>query len=162
MGDIALQYWGEAKLTHTAPVTVLIPSSEGDAALEKIVSVFPPRIPDALKFARQYRSCPIKTQDGWDIDISLGISGYEKEVMQRTVDYDIGEGRIVKVCSAEDFIINKAIAGRPQDIADMETVVIRQGKALNMNYIDSWLKDFSFLLEMDETMERLKRLQILK
>ena len=96
----------------------------------------------------------ICTSAGCDVDISLGIPGYEEEVMKRAVDYDLGNGKVVKLCSAEDLIIHKAVAGRPQDCSDIEGVILRQGKQLKVSYIRYWLKNFSEALEMEEVYQR--------
>jgi hypothetical protein len=77
IGGIALQYWGEPRFTRDVDVTVMIPSSEEKKVLKKILSIFPPRIPDALQFALKNRICLIKNKDGCEIDLSLGIQGYE-------------------------------------------------------------------------------------
>jgi hypothetical protein len=74
--------------------------------------------------------------------------------MSRAVKCDIGEDLMVRICSAEDLIIHKAVAGRPQDLTDIEGIIIRQGKKLDIDYIRLWLKEFSLVLEMDELKER--------
>ena len=154
IGGIALQYWGEPRFTRDVDVTVMIPSSDEKKVLKKILSIFPPRIPDALQFALKNRICLIKNKEDCEIDLSLGILGYEEEVMSRAVKCDIGEGRMVRICSAEDLIIHKAVAGRPQDLTDIEGIIIRQGRKLDIDYIRQWLKEFSLVLEMDELKER--------
>ncbi|MCB0003438.1 MAG: hypothetical protein KDI12_17120 [Anaerolineae bacterium] len=58
------------------------------------------------------------------------------------------------MCSAEDLIIHKAIAGRPQDIRDIEGVIYRQKLALDAGYIREWLQAFSDLLENPDIMAR--------
>jgi hypothetical protein len=131
----------------------MIPLGNEEKILKKILSIFPPRI-DALQFALENRICLVKSKEGGEIDISLGIPGYEEEVMSRTVECDLGEGHIVWICSAEDLIIHKAVAGRPQDLTDVEGIIIRQSKKLDINYIRQWLKEFSRVLETKELKER--------
>ena len=58
------------------------------------------------------------------------------------------------MCSAEDQIIHKAIAGRPQDVRDIEGVIYRQKLALDAGYIREWLQAFSDLLENPDIMAR--------
>ena len=54
--------------------------------------------------------------------------------MQRAVDYELEPGKIVRMCSAEDLIIHKAVAGRPRDMQDIEGIVYRQRDTLDVAY----------------------------
>jgi hypothetical protein len=154
IGGIALQFWGEPRFTRDVDVTIMIPLGKEGVVLKKILSAFIPRTPDPLQFAQKNRVCLVKSKDGCEIDISMGIPGYEEEVMRRTVECDIGEDHRVRICSAEDLIIHKAVAGRPQDLFDIESIIMRQAHKLNVKYIRKWLKEFSRLLESKEIIER--------
>lgn len=154
IGGIALQYWGEPRFTRDVDVTILTNLDEEDAILNKILTVFSPRIFDALEFAFKNRVFLVQSKEGCEIDISLGIPGYEEVVIRRTVDCDLGKGYMVKICSPEDLIIHKAMAGRPQDLSDIQSIIIRQGNKLDVKYIRQWLKDFSQLLETKEILAR--------
>ena len=154
IGGIALQWWGEPRFTRDVDVTVLVSLGEEAAVVKKILSAFSPRLSDAYKFALKNRICLVQSKEGYEIDISLGIPGYEKEVMKRSVECRLDKKHIVRVCSAEDLIIHKAVAGRPQDIADIEGIIIRQGKKLDIRYIRRWLKEFSYVLETQELLQR--------
>ena len=61
----------------------------------------------------------VKSKEGYEIDISLGIPGYEEIVIERAVDCKLYKNYVVRICSAEDLIIHKAVAGRPQDLTDL-------------------------------------------
>ena len=62
--------------------------------------------------------------------------------MARSVDREVAPGKAIRICSAEDLIVYKAIAGRAQDIRDIEGIVYRQGKILNDATIRQWLLEF--------------------
>ncbi len=49
------------------------------------------------------------------------LPGYEEEALT----HEVGAGRSVRLCSAEDLIIHKALAGPPQDVLDIEGIVAR-------------------------------------
>jgi hypothetical protein len=57
------------------------------------------------------------------------------------------------LCSAEDLIIHKAVAGRPQDIRDIEGIVYRQRDKLEVTYIRQWLREFAEILYKPEIIE---------
>ncbi len=154
IGGIAVQHWGEPRFTRDVDFTILATLGKEEKTLKKIVTVFSPRIPDALEFALKHRVCLVRSKDGCEIDISLGLPGYEEEVVRRTVGCDLGDGRIVQMCSAEDLIIHKVIAGRAQDLADIDGVITRQGNTLDAGHIRHWLRQFSLLLDMNEILQR--------
>lgn len=157
IGGIALQRWGEPRFTRDLDVTILVNPDEEERIVKKILSAFSPRIPDSLNFALKNRICLVKSSDGYEIDISLGIPGYEEEVIRRATECKIEKGCFVKICSAEDLIIHKAVAGRPQDLSDIESIIIRQGDRLNVRYIRKWLREFSELLRMPEIHKRFEK-----
>jgi len=154
IGGIAVQRWGRPRFTQDVDITILLPPGEEGPILEELLATFEGRRPDALAFARQHRVLLLRVPGASDVDLSLGLPGYEDEVMARAVDYDLGDGRVVRLCSAEDLIIHKAIAGRPQDALDIEGVILRQGHRLDVAYIRHWLGIFADLLETDEVVQR--------
>lgn len=157
IGGIALQFWGEPRFTRDVDVTILVSLGDEETTVRKILSFFQPRITDALQFALENRICLVKNKEGYEIDISLGIPGYEEEVIKRSVNCEIEKGYPVRICSAEDLIIHKAVAGRPQDISDIEGIIIRQGNKLDIRYIRKWLKHFSDVLDMKGILARFER-----
>ncbi len=120
IGGIAVQRWGQPRFTRDVDVTILLPPGKEEPILREIAGLFPPRIEDAVAFALEHRVLPITVPGGSEADLSLGLPGYEEHVIARAVLYDLGQGREVRLCSPEDLIIHKALAGRPQDLLDIE------------------------------------------
>lgn len=79
------------------------------------------------------------------------------ELHQFAVEFELEPGKAIRVCSAEDLIIHKAIAGRPQDVRDIEGIVYRQRDALDVATIGRWLHAFAGLLDSPEIVERFER-----
>jgi hypothetical protein len=157
IGGMAVQYWGEPRFTQDIDVTVAAPLDEPGAFLERMVERFQPRMADAVSFARKHRVLLVRASNGCPVDISLGLPGYEDEVMRRAVAFELAPGKHVRICSAEDLIIHKAIAGRPQDVRDIEGIVYRQHQALDVGYIRRWLREFAEILENPEIEERFEK-----
>ena len=107
--------------------------------------------------SRNLTNILIKTTNGCPADISMGLPGYEDEVMDRAVEFALEPGKAIRVCSAEDLIIHKAIAGRPQDVRDVEGIVYRQRDGLDVALIRRWLQAFAELLDNAEIVERFER-----
>lgn len=146
LGGLAVQYWGEPRTTRDVDVTVVVAQGELESFLQKTLERFSPRIADALSFARDHRVLLVKTDTGVPIDISLGIAGYEEEVMRRAVIVSFQDVR-VRMISAEDLIIHKCVAGRARDREDVERILIRQRLQVDVAYIRRWLSDFAPLVE---------------
>jgi len=158
IGGIAVQHWSEPRFTRDIDATVVVQPGKEEDALAVLTSVFTPRIPDFIQFALQYRVIPLTSSQGVDLDISFGLPGYEETVMERSVRVVIAGG-IFPICSAEDLIIHKMVAGRPQDTSDVQGVIIRQEGRLDFKYVDEWLTRFTELLEGADLVERFERLR---
>ncbi len=155
IGGIALQKWGDPRFTKDVDMTIAASLTQNMASLVRLITErFPSRIADPLTFARRSRMILVTASNGIEIDISCAMPGYEDEVLVRTVDYELATGKRIRLCSAEDLIIHKAVAGRPQDITDIEGVIYRQRAKLDTAYVRKWLKQFADALETDEPTER--------
>jgi len=153
IGGMAVQHWGEPRFTQDVDLTVSAPINEPEAFIKRVLDQFSPRMKEALAFAIQNRVLLSQASNGCPIDLSLALPGYEDEVMARAVAYEIVQGKLVRLCSAEDLIIHKSVAGRPQDIRDIEGIVYRQGELLDAAYIQRWLQSFADLLYKPEIVE---------
>jgi len=157
IGGMAVQYWGEPRFTQDVDITVVAPPDDPDRLIQPIIRRFQSRVDDAAAFAARNRVILVRASNGCDVDISLALPGYEDELMRRAVDYLIEPGKAIRLCSAEDLIIHKAVAGRPQDVRDIEGVVYRQRDRLDVPYIKDWLKGFSELLARPEILDSFER-----
>ncbi|MDA2934814.1 hypothetical protein MYX82_10800, partial [Acidobacteria bacterium AH-259-D05] len=143
IGGLAVQHWGEPRATPDVYVTVLVPADQEKQFLSLVLEHFEPRIPEAETFARESRVLLLSASNGRPIDLSLGIPGYEEEVMARAVTVDWLGQRPLHLISAEDLIIHKCVAGRARDIEDVKTILWRQAGKVEMEYIRKWLGEFS-------------------
>ena len=89
----------------------------------------------------------VTASNGVEVDISLALLGYEDEMFNRAISYELEAGKNIRLCSPEDLIIHKAVAGRPQDIIDIQGIIYRQGNKLDLSYIRNWLSQFADILE---------------
>lgn len=129
-----------------------------DTFIKQILDRFDSRVKDAHQFARKSRVILVKASNDIPLDISLGLPGYEDQVVERAIWYEVAPGKQIRLCSAEDLIIHKAVASRPQDIRDIEGVIYRQGSQLDAAYIRQWLTIFAELLENPDILQRFEQL----
>ena len=63
---------------------------------------------------------------------------------------------ISRTCSGEDLIVLKAFAGRAQDWADIERVIVRQTGKLDLDYIHEQLPPLAELKDAPEILDQLE------
>lgn len=157
IGGFAVQRWGQPRFTRDVDVTILLPPGGETETLQEIVAAFPARVREPVEFALEHRVLPVTVPGGSEADVSLGLPGYEEDVIARSVAYDLGGAQYVRLCSAEDLIIHKALAGRAQDVLDIEGIVARQGNALDVAHVRRWLTELSRVSEDPEVTVRFER-----
>lgn len=154
IGGLALQKWGNPRFTLDVDVTVLVDAGQEEPLIRELAKAFRPRIDDAVALALKRRILLLQLPDGANIDVSLALPGYEAEAISRAVEVELERGRPIRVCSAEDLIIHKAVAGRPQDLIDLQTVIEREGRKLDLAYIRKWLRVLAEAAEEPAIVER--------
>jgi hypothetical protein len=159
IGGVALQRWGQPRITLDVDLTLLAPLGSEAQAIDRILGEFPSRDPDARAFALRNRVILVKTAAGIPIDVAIGALDFEHRCIERASEFDFGPGLKLLTCSAEDLVILKAFAGRGQDWVDLEYVLVRQRRTLDWQLIVDELKP---LLELRETPENLDKLQLLR
>ncbi|CAG0943771.1 hypothetical protein ANRL1_01467 [Anaerolineae bacterium] len=144
IGGFAVQQWGVPRFTADVDAEMLAPLTEGSENFVRLIlSEFSSRDNvDPFTRAKRDRVVLISASNGRGIDISFGVPEYQDELLARAVDYKLARGKVVRVCSAEDLIIHKCVAGRDKDLRDVEGVIARQGELLDVAYIRKWLKLF--------------------
>ena len=60
---------------------------------------------------------------------------FEERAIARASDYQIAPATVIRMCSAEDLIVLKVFADRPQDWLDVAGIVGRQGERLETSVI---------------------------
>jgi hypothetical protein len=147
IGGVAVQRWGDPRQTRDVDVTLLTGLGGEEAFVDPILEHYPARITDARRFALERRVLLVETRDGIPLDISLGGLRYEAVVVDRSTPFEVEPGVSLSTCSAEDLVILKAFAARPQDWIDIEGVIVRQGRALDRLLV---LQDVRPLLDLKE------------
>jgi hypothetical protein len=158
IGGVAVQRWGEPRLTQDADLTLLTGFGEETRFIEPLVTRYNTRISNALQFAQRNRVVLLSMSNGIPVDIGLGGLPFEEHTIMRASRAIIAEGYELITCSAEDLIVHKAFASRPQDWLDVETILMRQGSKLNMQIV--W-EELAPLVELKEDPQILVRLQTL-
>jgi hypothetical protein len=97
--------------------------------------------------------------DGVPLDIALGAMPFEERTVMRASHYRIDDQHSLLTCSAEDLIVHKAFAARPQDWLDIEGVIGRYGARLAWAQIWDELEPLVELKEEPEILDQLRVIQ---
>jgi len=159
IGGIALQRWGQPRLTNDIDITILTGFGQEAHYIDELLKLYNGRIPDARRFALNNRVLLLVSDDGIPIDAALGGIAFEEQVVLRASRHEFLPGLTLPTCSAEDLIVLKSFADRSRDWADVETVIVRQQNRLNWDYIFEQLKLLCQVKESLEIMERLEQLR---
>jgi hypothetical protein len=156
IGAIAVQRWGEPRLTHDVDLTVISGFGPEAEFVDALLEAYRCRIPSGREFALQRRVLLLEGASGVPIDVSLGGIPFEERVVERSSPWDVGGGEPLQTCSAEDLVVLKAFAGRDKDWLDIEGVVVRQGNRLNTSRV---IRELGPLLELKGDPRSLARLE---
>jgi hypothetical protein len=150
IGGVAVSLLSEPR--YTADVDAVIFLSIRD--LPRLLSAaneegFEPRIPNVKAAARASRVVLLRYR-GTKItaDISLGALPFEREAIERSRLLNIGKTKL-RIPSVEDLIVMKAIAHRPKDLLDIQSLIDANPK-LDRGRIKNWVRQYADLLEMPE------------
>jgi predicted nucleotidyltransferase len=158
IGGLALQFWGEQRLTKDIDLTLLTGFGAEETYIDAMLKEFSPRIEDAKDFALRSRVLLLQTENKIGIDVSLGAFPFEELMINRAAYREYLPGVKLKICSAEDLIVLKSFADRLQDWSDIRTVIIKQ-ENLDWIYIRQQLAPLVELKESPEILAKLENLR---
>jgi len=159
IGGIALQRWGEPRLTRDIDVCLLTGFGGEEPFIDWLLEKYQSRVPDAKTFALTRRVLLLQSASGIGIDIALGGLPFEETVIGRASQFEFLPDLSLLTCSAEDLVIFKSFADRSRDWADVETIIIRQQKKLDWPYIFRQLTPLCEIKEAPEIVQRLEKMR---
>ncbi len=152
VGGLAVQIWGQPRLTNDLDLTLFTDLVDEAEQVDQLLKIFVTRFktPQAAKeFSQASRMLLLSTKSGTDIDMMFGgiadlNADYERSSIQKfTPEISL------RVCSAETLICMKTVAGRGQDLVDVENVVVKQSN-LDWSYIDEYLRNANEYEDLSE------------
>ncbi len=158
IGGLAVIRWGEPRMTQDIDLAVLSGFGNEQIYIQRLLGTFISRIPNAPDFALKNRVLLVSASNRVPVDISLGGLPFEEEMIERATPFAFADKCPLRTCSAEDLIVLKAFADRARDWSDIETIIIRQGKDLDVQYIQRQLTPLCVLKEAPEIVDKLTEL----
>lgn len=159
IGGIAVQRWSEPRFTHDADLTLVSRFGTEQMYIDGLLARFRARSAGERDFALRYRVLRMKASNDVPLDVALGGLPFEERSVQRASSWKRhGRGVALTTCCAEDLLVHKAFAARPRDWLDLEGIVIRQGRRLNLEQIWTELRPLVVLKEEPEILPKLQRI----
>ncbi|OGC41363.1 hypothetical protein A2Y85_02100 [candidate division WOR-3 bacterium RBG_13_43_14] len=151
IGGQAVLYYGEPRLTKDIDVTLGITINEIALILKLVKATgLLLRIKDPVAFAKKTMVIPaFEKISGIGIDFIFSNSPYERQAIKKAKKVHIDKVKL-NIAALEDVIIHKLIAGRPRDIEDIRSIILKNPK-YDKRYIVKWLKKFDGLLNTNYT-----------
>jgi hypothetical protein len=158
IGGVAAALLGRPRVTRDVDALVWLPEGQWKDFLARSANFnLAPRADDALEFAREARVLLLRhVASQIDVDIAFAALPFERQALDRGVPKKVA-GELVRLPTPEDFIIMKAVAHRPVDLADVEGVIAAH-RRLDRRRIRKYLREFAALLEKPEILEEVDRL----
>jgi hypothetical protein len=160
VGGIAVPRWGEPRTTQDVDICLLAGLGEEANFIEPLLKEFTARIESAAAFAELNRVVLIQASNKVSVDVALGWTPFEEKMLDRATPYAYAPNAALPTATAEDLVITKAFAGRPQDWIDISGILVRQRGRLDWDYIRGELSLLCELKESPETMQELERLRV--
>lgn len=150
IGGLAVSLRGQPRMTVDVDIVVL---ATIDQALELVADLsttpFAPLFEGVEDVVRRAFILPLRHRvTGVRLDIALGMSGFERQAVQRATPIVLGAVSI-PVVKIEDLLVMKAIAGRPQDEQDIRGLVRAQRGSIDWSECLSLAEQLGSALDID-------------
>ena len=158
IGGQAVLLYGEPRLTKDIDITLGI-GVEGLEKLKQIVENLKLKIliSNPEDFVGETMVLPtLHEKSGIRIDFIFSYSVYEHQAIQNAKMVKLGS-KDVSFASLEDLLIHKIIAGRPRDLEDVRSIILKNPD-FNISYIEKWLAEFDSSLN-ENYLELFKKIQ---
>jgi len=149
IGGQAVLLYGEPRLTKDIDVTLGIGSEGLDLVMKSVENLkFDILVPEPEDFVKETMVLPtLHEKSGIRVDFIFSFSAYEHQAIQNAKQVKIST-QDVCFASLEDVIIHKIIAGRPRDLEDVRSVILKNPD-YDLDYIKKWLREFDLSLGED-------------
>jgi hypothetical protein len=147
IGGQAVLLHGLPRMTKDIDVTLGVDTRDLDRVVKSVAAIGLEIIPDNFEsFVEKTFVLPARHKEsGIRIDFIFSFISYERQAIDRAKPVLLS-GEPVMFASVEDIIIHKCFAGRPRDLEDARSIVIKNPE-FDQAYVRHWLKELEILPE---------------
>ena len=159
IGGVAVIALGFPRTTVDIDATVWAPLDDLDALVRQLGRAgIEPRMGAAIDFAKTNHVLLMKHRDsGVPIDISLAVLPFEQEAIAHRRAIDVG-GLHMAIPRVDDLLVYKMVASRPQDLRDVEELLLRYVDTVDLPRVRRLVGEFAAVLERPEMLTTFDRL----
>lgn len=158
IGGIAVQHWGEARVTRDADLTIFTGIGDEPRHIDDLLGRFEARVPEPRDFALKHRVVLLRASNGVPLDISLGALPFEDKAVAGSRSEEIAPGVVLQLVLPGALVVFKAFADRPQDWLDIEGIAVKSRQLIDWAEVRA---DLKALLELKGDALALERLEAL-
>ena len=142
IGGQAVLLHGAPRMTKDIDITVGLDAESLESFLPAVNAMDLEIIPEDFRsFVKQTFVLPTRDEtSGIRVDFIFSFTPYERQAMSRSKTVLL-KGTDVMFASAEDLIIHKIFAGRPRDLEDIRSILLKN-PGIDKDYIKNWLVEF--------------------
>ncbi len=159
IGGQAVLLYGTPRLTRDIDITLGIDTDKFqliEGVCRKLELTILSENPE--EFAKETKVVPAEeSKSKIRVDFIFSFTEYEAQAIKRTKKVLMNDYP-VKFATCEDVIIHKMIAARAIDAEDVINILIKNSKSIDLEYIRSWLSEFSKLSEHKGILEKFNSL----
>ena len=142
IGGQAVLLYGTPRMTKDIDITLGVDIGRLESILPALTAMGLEIIPeDFWSFAEKTSVLPTRDNgSGIRVDFIFSFTPYERQAISRGKAVSLS-GTTVMFASAEDVIIHKIFAGRPRDLEDVRSILLKSPD-LDRTYVRKWLSEF--------------------
>jgi hypothetical protein len=156
IGGIAVQHWGQARLTRDADLTVFTGIGDEVRYIDELLGRFDSRMDGARQFALEHRVLLLRATNQIPLDVTLGALPFEDKAVTAARDEEIATGVRLRLATPGPLVVFKAFANRPQDWLDIEGIIVKSGRMIDWKEVRA---DLGVVLDLKGDRAALGRLE---
>jgi len=158
IGGQAVLLYGEPRLTRDIDVTVGVGPERLSEILEWVTgNGWQVLVEAPVEFVAKTMVLPcLDPASGIRMNLIFSFSAYEQQALKRARRVPLG-GAQVCFASLEDLIVHKVLAGRPRDLEDVRSMLLKN-RTFDLEYVTRWLREFDRSLG-EKSLERFEELR---
>ena len=106
IGGIAVQHWGEARLTRDADLTVYTGIGDEVRYIEELLGAFESRIERAREFALDHRVLLLRASNGIPLDLTLAALPFEDKAIASASAEEIVAGVRLRLVAPGELVVS--------------------------------------------------------
>jgi len=147
IGGQAVLLYGTPRMTKDIDVTLGANIDEMENVVRAVKDAGLDILPkDFMAFAQETFVLPTRDENtGIRVDFIFSFTPYERQAIQRARPISFGDTAAM-FASMEDVIIHKIFAGRPRDLEDVRSIILKNPD-FDREYTRKWLNEFDRSME---------------